>query len=240
MGNESGEWILYGLSENDPNCIRSVEQLTDYIDEVGFLPLFKNDIPGFSVEEQVADAFWWSGDAEHDPWEWREIIARSSETAYGKFFGKKAGFISKEWLPLFANYRRGGYDFDARWDDGLAKHREKKIMDCFGRAEEYESPRLKQIAGFGKGGEKNFDGVVSDLQMQLYLVVKDFRRKRNKFGAEYGMPVCVYAQPEALWGYAAVTSAYHEAPEESRQRIFEHVRTLYPGAAEKSLVSELK
>ena len=44
---------------------------------------------------------------------WREIIARSGKVAYGKFFDKKAGFISVEWLPVFANYRRDGDDFDA-------------------------------------------------------------------------------------------------------------------------------
>ena len=38
---------------------------------------------------------------------------RYGKVAYGKFFDKKAGFISLEWLPYFANYRRSGYDFDA-------------------------------------------------------------------------------------------------------------------------------
>ena len=68
---------------------------------------------------------------EQDPWVWRELIARSKEVAYGKFFNKKSGFISKAWFPVFANYRRDGYDFDACWDDELANIRCKKIMDCF-------------------------------------------------------------------------------------------------------------
>jgi hypothetical protein len=42
---------------------------------------------------------------------WREIIARTEEVAYGKYFGGKSGFVSKEWFPVFANYRRDGYDF---------------------------------------------------------------------------------------------------------------------------------
>ena len=58
--------------------------------------------------------------------------ARSGKVAYGKFFNKKAGFISLEWFPWFANFRRDGYDFDARWEDGLAGYRNKKIMDIFG------------------------------------------------------------------------------------------------------------
>ena len=59
------------------------------------LPLFKNEIDGFSAEEHTSALYWWSGDPEQDPWEWRELIARSGQAAYGKFFGKKAGFISK-------------------------------------------------------------------------------------------------------------------------------------------------
>ncbi|MFQ7451379.1 MAG: hypothetical protein ACLRNQ_07965 [Flavonifractor plautii] len=34
---------------------------------------------------------------------------------------------------------------------------------------------LKRQAGFGKGGEKNFEGTVTDLQMGGYLLIRDFR-----------------------------------------------------------------
>ena len=156
MGNENGEWIMYGVDEDDPYRIKSVPELISYINEIGFLPLFKNTIPGFSVEERTLARDWWSGDPECDPWEWREIIAATGEVAYGKFFDKKAGFISLKWLPYFANWRRDGYDFDARWEDGKAHHRSKKIMDLFEDATELFSFEAKQKAGFGKGGEKNF------------------------------------------------------------------------------------
>ena len=124
MGNESGTWIMYGVDWDDPECIHTVQEAIDYINEMGFLPLFKNDIPGFSLEERTVPGYWWCGDSKVDPWEWREIIARSGEVAYGKFFEKKAGFISKNWLPYFANLRRDGYDFDALWDDEKASRRQ--------------------------------------------------------------------------------------------------------------------
>lgn len=232
MAAENGEWIMYGLDWDNPYRIRTYQELIRWIDEIGFLPLFKNEIEGFSAEEHVSDRFWWTGDPEQDPWVWRELIARTGEVAYGRFFNKKTGFISLKWLPYFANYRRDGYDFDARWDDELANIRCKKIMDVFESGEEYTGLELKRAAGFGKGGEKNFDGIMAQLQMQTYLVVKDFRRKRNKKGTEYGMPVCVYAKPECLWGYDRISSAYHEAPDRSWQRILEQVRSLYPKAEE--------
>lgn len=67
-------------------------ELINWINEIGFLQLFKNEVEGFSAEEHVSPLCWWTGDAENDPWEWREIIARSGEVAYGKFFGKISSF----------------------------------------------------------------------------------------------------------------------------------------------------
>lgn len=95
MGNESGTWIMYGVDWDDPECLRTVEDTIDYINEIGFLPLFKNEIPGFSLEERTVPAHWWCEDPEKDPWMWRAIIARKHDIIYGKFFDKKAGSYQK-------------------------------------------------------------------------------------------------------------------------------------------------
>lgn len=237
---ENGEWIMHGLDWDNPYRIRTYEELINWVDEIGFLPLFKSEIEGFSAEEHTSDQFWWTGDPEQDPWKWRELIARSGRVVYGKFFNKKAGFISKEWFPYFANYRRDGYDFDARWDDALASARSKKIVDQFADHEELYSFELKKLAGFGKNGEKNFEGVVTELQMQTYLVVWDFRQKVNKKGVKYGWPVAVYSTPELLWGYEVVTGAYKEEPKISKERIFEQVRRNFPRVTEKQLMKVLR
>ena len=131
MGNEAGEWIIHGVTWDDPKCIHDVDEAVEYINRVGFLPLFKNEIPGFSLEERTVAEYWWSDDPVRDPWRWRIAIAKKHDILYGKFFAKKAGFISKKWLPVFANYRRDGYDFDALWDDEKASIRQKKIMDFY-------------------------------------------------------------------------------------------------------------
>ena len=236
MPNESGEWIMRGLDWDDPLRIRIPEELIRYIDQVGFLPLFVNDIPGFSVEDHVYPYAWWTGDPEQDPWVWREILARSGRVAYGKFFDKKAGFISKEWFPCFANYRRDGYDFDARYEDELASNRSKKIMDLFETERELYSFEVKKMAGFGKGGEKNFDGVITELQMQSYIVIRDFRRRRRKKdGVEYGWPIAVYTTPENLWDYETVSTAYKEDPEASGKKIMERIREEFPWAEEEQI-----
>lgn len=232
MGNEAGVWVMHGMDATNPDCLHTVEQASEYIKRVGFLPLFKNEIPGFSLEERTEAGFWWCGDAQRDPWEWREILARKGELAYGKFFEKKAGFIAKEWLPFFANYRRDGYDFDARWEDEKASGKQKKVMDLFDTADEPErySNEIKRLAGFGKEGDKGFEGVLTSLQMQLYLCCKDFRQRKNKKGEVYGWPIAVLATPEHIFGKECVTGAYTESPEASRLRIENRIRDLFPDA----------
>lgn len=247
MASEDVSWSIRGVAWEDPKCLHTVEEAVSLINERGFLPLFHNHISGFSLEEYTATECWWCDNPEVDPWIWRERIARDGRVVYGKFFDGKAGFISKEWLPQFVNYRRDGYDFDALWDDEKASRRQKKIMDLFAldhAEDELYSFEIKKQAGFEKnsagGGEKNFEGTITELQMQMYLCMRDFRRKKNKKGREYGWNVAVYSTLEHLYGYDFVTSAYGEKPSESGESIYAHVRKLYPAAEEKQIKKLLR
>lgn len=235
MAYENGEWIMHGLARSDPARIRTPEELIARIERVGFLPLFRGRVGGLSVEECTAAEDWWTDDPARDPWLWRAELAAGGRVAYGKFFEKKAGFVSLDWFAAFANCRRGGYDFDARWDEGLAPQREKQVMDLFAQGEERFSYEARRLAGFGGEGEKNFEGTVTSLQMQTYLVVRGFRCRVNRSGEPYGWPIAVYTAPESLWGYDRVAAAYGEAPEESRARILRHLRAVCPEAEEQEL-----
>ena len=241
----NGEWYMEGTDPGDGSCVHTADELLEKIEKFGFLPLFGNEIKGFSVENMTDPACWWSGDPDKDPWEWREILARSGKVAYGKFYGNRAGYVSKKWFPYFANFRRQGYDFDSRYEDGKANYREKLLMDLFipegvdmwdvkpaklekqGCARELYSFEMKEKGGFGKGGEKDFEGVLTRLQMQSYLVVKDFRPRVNKKGEEYGWAVAVMTPPEYLWGYKFVTGQYKSEPEESFRAMEEQISEFF-------------
>lgn len=234
MGVENGEWIMHGPSWDEPGCIHSVDEAMDWIRELGFLPLFQNEIPGFSLEERTDPKYWWSDNPERDAWMWRTVIARQDDILYGKFFGKKAGFIAREWVPAFANFRRNGYDFDSLYEDGLANRKQKMIMDHFVNEQgEYKDVRilsneLRKMAGFGKEGAHGYEGTITNLMMQLYLCNCDFRKRKNKQGKEYGWDVAVYTTPENILGYDQVTACYNEKPRESWQRLVEHLRENFP------------
>ena len=48
--------------------IRTKEDLVRAVQRYGFVPLFENSVPGFSVEEHVAPEAWF--EAEEGVWEW--------------------------------------------------------------------------------------------------------------------------------------------------------------------------
>lgn len=220
-----GKWVMEGMDRKDPNRIKTSKELSELINKIGFLPLFKNVVTGFSVEELTAADSWWAGIPEEDPWEWREVIAGEGEIAYGKLFCNRAGFVSREWYPYLASYRRDGYDFDSRYEDGLASYRSKKIMDVMELASEgMLSNDIKKAAGFGKTGEKGFEGTITALQMETYLTVRAFQRRCNKKHEEYGWPVAVYTISERLFGEEHVRSAYHLKAEEAKMKIVDQIK----------------
>ena len=76
---------------------------------------------------------------------------------------------------------------------------------------------------------------MTDLQMGGYLLIRDFRRRRNKRGQEYGWHISVYSTPETLWGYEHISSAYSADPAESKTPIYEQIRKNFPEATQEEL-----
>lgn len=232
MDTINGEWIMKGCRRTDRDCLHSPEELLELIRKVGFLPLFSNEISGFSVEEHTPAEDWWIDDPARDPWAWRQILAPNKQVAYGKFFDKKAGFVSKEWFPSFANYRRDGYDYEGLYEDGKLNSRGKRILDILELDGNAAGPGLLSCEIRRRAAlEKGFEGALTDLQMKTFLIMSSFRQRKNKYGEAYGWHVAELMTPETKWGYDAVNSC-DEKPEESRDRIIEQIRKCYPKAAE--------
>lgn len=190
--------------------IYNAEDLLNKIEEYGFLPFFKNGIPGYSVEEMCPPELWFTD--KEGPWEWKGPVAKSGRCIYGKFFNGKAGFVSKEWIPDFVNYRRDGYDFDARYEDGLAFYKDKDL----------------------------FDTIITRLQMQSYVCVADFVYAKDKFGNPYGWGIAQYTTPEYFFGYEFIASAYSVEPAISKQKVIDRVKEVLPDVKEQQIVKLLR
>ena len=223
--------------------IHTKEDLIALTEELGFLPFFTNEVPGFSIEENVSPSAWyggdWTGQINWPVWEWKGELAFARTLVYGKFFRGRAGFVSPEWFPDLANYRRDGYDFDARFDDGLAPRKDKEIMDYLLKNGPTLSKGLKAALGYGKGGQTGFETVITRLQMQCYAEPVNFEYQKAKDGSTYGWGVARYGLVDQWYGELG-RAAYGRTPQESFDRILSHLTEKLPGADPKELRKLLK
>ena len=221
------------MTFSDDFTIGSMEELIDVIDEMGFVPFFANEIEGFSIEEHIADGCWYDdADGGFWPaWEWKGPVITRMKCAYGKFLRNKAIYISPKWFPDFANFRRDGYDFDVRYDDGLASFYDKELYELLDAKAPVMSKELKKIGGYGgKNGRKGFDTMITRLQKQCYVVISDFQYLKDKLGNEYGWGVAEYSTPERFLGKKFCNSVYKRTPEESYARVIKQFKKILPDA----------
>ena len=218
--------------------IRTKADLIRAVEELGILPYFCGSIPGFSIEEHVGKEAWF--DSEEGIWEWKGPVIRETGCAYGKFFDKKAAFVSKEWFDDLANYRRDGYDFDARFEDELASYQDKYLFELVEANGPILSKDLKKLGDYRKDGRKGFDTVIGRLQFQCYVVISDFVYLKDKHGQKYGWGVAEYAIPEVSMGKSFASSVYQRKPAESYRRLFDHIKKICPQATEEQIRRFLK
>ena len=230
------------MTFSDDFQIGSMQELMDLINAVGFVPFFQNEIEGFSIEEHIGKGCWYTdGDDGFWPaWEWKGPVICQMKCAYGKFLRNKAMYISREWFPDFANYRRDGYDFDARYDDGLASYQDKELFELLDAHAPIQSKELKKIGDYGKNGRKGFDTMITRLQKQCYVVISDFRYACDKAGKEYGWGVADYSTPEKFFGPDFRDRVYKRKPKESYERVFEQLKKVLPDAKEEEIHRILK
>ena len=212
--------------------IYSAAGLIAFIQEVGFLPLLDGGVRGFSAEECVSDdcryVVFDDGGWDWPLWKWKGLIVTEGNCVYGKFFDKKAGFISREWWPDFYNYRRSQHPLPA---EGSI---EDTILTVLGQNGSLITRELRAACGFdGPKMRSRFDGYVTRLQMGCYIVTEDFVYPTDRHGHEYGWGWSLLTTPENLFGHQACRC--ERSPQESYQRLTNHFRALLPQASDKQI-----
>ena len=226
--------------------VRKKQDLIDAVETFGIVPYFSTSIPGFSLTEHCHPAALWSDDGE-DSWAWKGPVIQATGCAYGKFFEKKAAYVSREIFLDLANYRRDGYDFDARYDDGLAKYQDKLLFDLIEQNAPVLSKALRQTGGYAYSGRwqktdgaKGFDTSVTRLQEQCYVIISDFVYTVDRHGNKRGWGVAQYDTPERFMGAGFTDRVYARSPAESYKRLMEHLTRLFPRVPEQALKKFLK
>ena len=213
--------------------IHNATEMVDLIQEVGFLPLLYSGIPGFSAEEVVDDdcryVVYSDGGWDWPMWKWKGPIVTESPCVYGKFFDKKAGYISMDWWPDFMNYRRSVNPAPAPGSI------EEAIVLTLREHGSLITRDLRRLCGFTMPKMRSrFDGYVTRLQMACRIITEDFVYPRDKHGKEYGWGWALLTTPEQLLGPEACQC--DRTPEESLQRILGHLKRLLPHATDNKLM----
>jgi hypothetical protein len=177
---------------------------------------------------QFADGTW-----EWPLWEWKSPVVTTGNCVYGKFFAGKAGFISRDWWPDLCNWRR------SRTPQPAEGSIEDAILCTLRENGSLITRELRAACGFtGPKMRSKFDAYVSRLQMATYIVTEDFVYPTDKHGREYGFGWSLLTTPEELLGSEACQCS--RTPDESYQRMYDHLSRLLPHATEKQLKKLLK
>ena len=209
--------------------LHTCAELIEFINHIGFLPLLRTNLSGWSAEEVMDEDCQYTalpdGGWEWPLWEWKGTILKESECAYGKFFNKKAGFVSREWWPDFCNYRRSR---NPRPEEGSI---EDMILRILRESGSLITRQLRAECGFtGSRMRSKFDAFLTNLEMGCYIVTEDFVYPQDRHGRPYGWGWSLLTTPETLFGPSACRP--DRTPEESRQRILAHFRQILPDASE--------
>ena len=215
-----------------PLEILTIDQLIDYISGIGLLPLLNIGIEGWSADDVVDEECRYHSDPdegwEWKLWEWKGPIVGETRCAYGKFFEKKAGFITQEWWPDFCNYRRSKYPYPA---PGTI---EETILETLKLSDAMITRELRATCGFnGTRMRSKFDSYLTKLEMGGYIVTEDFIYPRDKHGREYGWGWSLLTTPERLFGKEACRAP--RTPEESYERLFKQLQAILPAVSEKRI-----
>ena len=221
---------LYGSVHTDVELMQLIRQ-------IGFLPLLDSGISGFSAEDVVDDdcryVVFSDGGWDWPLWRWKGSVVNEGDCMYGKFFNKKAGFISSAWWPDFCNYRRSVNPLPA---EGSI---EDIILVTLQEQGSLITRELRAACGFtGPRMRSKFDGYVTRLQMGCYIVTQDFVYPRDKHNREYGWGWSLLSTPEHLYGHQACQCP--RSPQESFQRMFTHLRRILPDATDQQIMRLLR
>ena len=217
--------------------IYNCAQLMELIQEIGFLPLLDSGIRGFSAEEIVSDDCRYvmlpDGGWDWPLWKWKGPIVKEGNCVYGKFFDKKAGFISLDWWPDFCNYRRHQHPTP---EEGSI---EEAILTTLQEHGSLITRKLRAACGFtGPKMRSKFDGYITRLQMACRIVTEDFVYPQDRHGKTYGWGWSLLTMPELLYGREACHC--ERTPDESFKRLHAHLRLILPQATERQIQKLIK
>ena len=181
--------------------LKTYSDFINYAETTGVMAFSGKFIDGFpKLDALTMPSQWHTGDADTDPWQWKDRVATEKRLAFGNILGGRKGFIAPKLYPLF---------YSACCPDGTLEDRyractvKKTVLDVyrlFETGDALDTSEIRKKMGVArtpdtrtkKNGTSAVDAAVVTLQREFYITVCGNRRKVSFDGREYGWPSNTY------------------------------------------------
>lgn len=176
------------------SMLRTYADFLSCADDCGVMVFAGKFVEGFpNLDNMTAAHQWHTGNADTDPWQWRDRAAVEKQLAFGNILGGRKGFISPKLYPLFYSACRPDGSMEERYHWG---HVKKIVYDVYRLFEEngaLDTAQIRNLMGVKKSeGASAVDSAIVRLQSEFYITVCGNRRKVSFDGMEYGWPANTY------------------------------------------------
>ncbi|WP_238483706.1 AlkZ-related protein [Anaerosporobacter faecicola] len=226
------------MGEERGRNMETIHNYQDFVQElyqVGFSVGGENGEGIFTLCDSFGEEICWHTEQpDTDPWEWRmRVLNETNDIAYGKYFFKKSGYITKEWFPYFYAVRRGRVTLEEEYDAGIISQCAKEIYDLLEEHKELPLHLIKQYGGYTKEDKSRFDRALTELQTRFFITMSGRARKQSKKGEEYGWSSTVFCLVEDFWGEEVIAQGEHMEKTEAYEKIRQQILRLNPNVDSK-------
>jgi hypothetical protein len=176
--------------------IKNYNEFINRVNQLGFMAL-SNVLTGLpSVVNETTREQWHTGDAETDPWCWKDRAAEEKQLAFGCILGGYKGFVAAHLFPYFYSFYHPQEAMEYIWEQGRVSPAVMELWKLFEMKSLLNTSDIRHEMGVGKKGGGKVDSAVVELQKLYLITVAGSRRKLNKAGEPYGWPANVYDRVE--------------------------------------------
>lgn len=221
--------------------IRSYEDFIHRVDELGFLTLSSvlDRLP--SLGSLTDPSAWHTGNADTDPWQWKDRAAQEKKLAYACCLGTVKGFIAPRLYPIFYAAFHPSLPMDIRWAEGSVNQTSLAVWTLFEKERLLNTSDIRKKIGVSlKGGANRVEASLDTLQGKFYLTTAGTRQKIAKSGKPYGWPATVFDRVTDWAPEAWLSDIKNWEPRGARELILDVGGAAFPSVDRKALAGLLR
>lgn len=176
--------------------IRTYDEFRALLNESGFMLL--GGAHGRLSLNCVTDPTAWHTGNELDPWLWKDNMAQRRDGAYAHIFGGQAGFVSRQWYPLFcAAYM---IDIEYEYSAGLVPQLSMDMWRLFNERATWGRHELRRALAGRFERKSAFDSALKHLERGMLITISGNVQPISDSGRPIGWQAMEYTRTDAYLG----------------------------------------